>query len=208
MPISWGQRSGHHFENWTFCLWFAPQSCENLNCASFNCSIPEATSSHVNLTFRVWKPTFIKVGFKVVTHGCFFLGITNLTDGQTGKQQTFEGDFSYRASFPICTCWWTVRWGSETRSCLNWAAVTGPEVYVFLSYMLVLSFNTCVRACGHLLYMYVCANQAKIPVSKETLGGIPIWIIILSILIGLLILALVIFALWKVRLCFKCSNTL
>lgn len=39
----------------------------------------------------------------------------------------------------------------------------------------------------------------KIQVSKETLGGIPIWIIILSILFGLLILALVIFVLWKVH---------
>lgn len=44
------------------------------------------------------------------------------------------------------------------------------------------------------------ANQVKIQVSKETLGGIPIWIIIISILIGLLILALVIFVLWKVML--------
>lgn len=51
----------------------------------------------------------------------------------------------------------------------------------------------------HSLYsMYVCANQVKIQVSKESLGGIPIWIIIISVLIGLLILALVIFALWKV----------
>lgn len=48
------------------------------------------------------------------------------------------------------------------------------------------------------MHMCVCANQVKIQVSKETLGGIPIWIIILSILAGLLILALVIFALWKV----------
>lgn len=49
----------------------------------------------------------------------------------------------------------------------------------------------------------LCSNQVKIQVSKETLGGIPIWIIIISILIGLLILALVIFALWKVILQFK-----
>lgn len=55
-------------------------------------------------------------------------------------------------------------------------------MYVYISYM----------------FVYVCANQVKIQVSKETLGGIPIWIIIISILIGLLILALVIFALWKV----------
>lgn len=57
-----------------------------------------------------------------------------------------------------------------------------------------------VCVCKH-VYIYslhVCVNQVKIQVSKETLGGIPIWIIIISILIGLLILALVIFALWKV----------
>lgn len=47
--------------------------------------------------------------------------------------------------------------------------------------------------------MRVCYEQVKIQVSKESLGGIPIWIIILSILIGLLILAIVIFALWKVH---------
>ncbi|XP_037608063.1 integrin alpha-1 isoform X2 [Sebastes umbrosus] len=39
-------------------------SCENLGCASFTCSIPEATISQVNVTFRVWKPTFIKVGLR------------------------------------------------------------------------------------------------------------------------------------------------
>lgn len=46
----------------------------------------------------------------------------------------------------------------------------------------------------------VCVQQVTIQVSKETLGGIPIWIIIISILIGILILALVIFLLWKVNL--------
>lgn len=46
----------------------------------------------------------------------------------------------------------------------------------------------------------VCVCQFTIQVSKETLGGIPIWIIIISILIGILILALVIFILWKVNL--------
>ncbi|KAI4875226.1 hypothetical protein NFI96_010697, partial [Prochilodus magdalenae] len=40
-------------------------------------------------------------------------------------------------------------------------------------------------------------RELKVYVSKESRGGIPLWIIILSILIGLLILALVIFALWK-----------
>jgi len=54
------------------------------------------------------------------------------------------------------------------------------------------------RQCTFTL-LYPCADQVKIQVSKETSGGIPIWIIIMSILIGLLILALVIFALWKVK---------
>ncbi|KAM3838153.1 integrin alpha-1, partial [Diretmus argenteus] len=34
--------------------------CEDHPCASFDCSIPEAKLSQVNVTFRVWKPTFIK----------------------------------------------------------------------------------------------------------------------------------------------------
>uniref|UniRef100_A0A7N6FKN3 VWFA domain-containing protein n=1 Tax=Anabas testudineus TaxID=64144 RepID=A0A7N6FKN3_ANATE len=80
---------------------YAPvlQSCETLPCASFTCTLSEAKISEVNVTFKVWKPTFTKV---------------------------------------------------------------------------------------------------TIQISKESLGGIPIWVIIISILIGLLILALVIFALWKV----------
>uniref|UniRef100_A0A8D3DJB7 VWFA domain-containing protein n=1 Tax=Scophthalmus maximus TaxID=52904 RepID=A0A8D3DJB7_SCOMX len=83
----------------------------------------------VNVTFRVWKPTFIKVDFKSL---CF-----------------------------VTTC--------------------------------LASFCPLV----------------KIQVSKEALGGIPIWVIIISILIGLLILALVIFALWKViSLSFKYHVTL
>lgn len=40
-------------------------------------------------------------------------------------------------------------------------------------------------------------REVKIQVIKDIRTGIPLWIIILSILIGLLILALVIFALWK-----------
>ncbi|XP_016337143.1 integrin alpha-1-like [Sinocyclocheilus anshuiensis] len=40
-------------------------------------------------------------------------------------------------------------------------------------------------------------REVKIQVTKDMRSGIPLWIIILSILIGLLILALVIFALWK-----------
>lgn len=45
---------------------------------------------------------------------------------------------------------------------------------------------------------YVAPLQVRVQISKEFQGGIPLWIIILSILIGLLILALVIFCLWKV----------
>ncbi|XP_077099170.1 integrin alpha-1 [Siphateles boraxobius] len=43
----------------------------------------------------------------------------------------------------------------------------------------------------------VRAREVRIQVTKDIRSGIPLWIIILSILIGLLILALVIFALWK-----------
>ncbi|KAK5851559.1 hypothetical protein PBY51_023105 [Eleginops maclovinus] len=102
--------------------------CENLHCASFRCSLPENTTSQVNVTFRVWKPTFIKGEFTSL----YMLVNATL---KSRKTDLFE-----------------------------------------------LSDNT---------------RSVKIQVSKESLGGIPIWIIILSILIGLLILALVIFALWK-----------
>ncbi|XP_054468070.1 integrin alpha-1 [Anoplopoma fimbria] len=105
-------------------------SCENLDCASFKCSIPEATVSHVNVTFRVWKPTFIKGEFS---------SLYMLVNATLGIKNTNLYELSS---------------SDRTRS-------------------------------------------VKIQVSKESLGGIPIWIIIISILIGLLILALVIFALWK-----------
>ncbi|XP_070845853.1 integrin alpha-1 [Chaetodon trifascialis] len=105
-------------------------SCENLYCASFSCSIPEAALSQVNVTFRVWKPTFIK------------------------------GEFSSLYMLVNATL-----------------GIRNTDLFVLSS-----SDRT---------------RSVKIQVSKETLGGIPIWIIIISILIGLLILALVIFALWK-----------
>lgn len=46
------------------CVWFAWQSCQNLHCASFSCLVPETpiNATSINVTFRVWKPTFIKVG--------------------------------------------------------------------------------------------------------------------------------------------------
>lgn len=105
-------------------------SCENLNCASFTCIIPEAKINQVNVTFRVWKPTFIKAEFTSLYM------LVNAT--------------------------------LETKN---------TDLFILSS-----SDNT---------------RSVKIQVSKETLGGIPVWIIIISILIGLLILALVIFALWK-----------
>ncbi|XP_059214364.1 integrin alpha-1 [Centropristis striata] len=114
-------------------------SCENLDCAIFSCSIPEAHISQVNVTFRVWKPTFIKGEFSSLHM------LVNATLG-IRKTDLFELNSSDR-----------------TRS-------------------------------------------VKIQVSKESLGGIPIWIIIISILIGLLILALVIFVLWKMGF-FKRKST-
>uniref|UniRef100_A0A3Q2YE76 Integrin subunit alpha 1 n=1 Tax=Hippocampus comes TaxID=109280 RepID=A0A3Q2YE76_HIPCM len=105
-------------------------SCENLPCASFKCFIPEAKVSQVNVSFRVWKPTFIKADFS---------SLHMLVNGTLASRNT--------------------------------------DLFV-----LIPSDST---------------RTVKIQVSKESLGGIPIWIIIISILIGLLILALVIFALWK-----------
>ncbi|KAK7896496.1 hypothetical protein WMY93_021821 [Mugilogobius chulae] len=105
-------------------------SCENLPCASFVCTIPEAKNSQVNVTFRVWKPTFIVAEF------------SNLHMFVTATLEVKNTDLFILSN------------SSRTRS-------------------------------------------MKVQISKETLGGIPFWIIIISILIGLLILALVIFILWK-----------
>uniref|UniRef100_UPI0037E79BC9 integrin alpha-1 n=1 Tax=Semicossyphus pulcher TaxID=241346 RepID=UPI0037E79BC9 len=105
-------------------------SCESHHCASFTCLIPEATVGQVNVTFRVWKPTFIKGEFSSL----HMLVSATL---ETENTDLYELSSSHRS------------------------------------------------------------RSVKVQVSKETSGGIPIWIIIISILIGLLILALVIFALWK-----------
>lgn len=105
-------------------------SCENLACASFVCTIPEAKTSQVNVTFRVWKPTFIKAEFSSLHM------LVNAT-----------------------------------------LEIKNTDLFVLSS-----SSRT---------------RSVKVQISKETLGGIPFWIIIISILIGLLILALVIFILWK-----------
>ncbi|XP_034047939.1 integrin alpha-1 [Thalassophryne amazonica] len=105
-------------------------SCETIPCATFSCFIAEAKISQVNLTFRLWKPTFVKAEFS----------------------------------------------------------------------SLHMEVNATLKTHNTNLFVLSSTDQTrtvKIQVSKESLGGIPIWVIIISILIGLLILALVIFALWK-----------
>ncbi|XP_035247107.1 integrin alpha-1 isoform X1 [Anguilla anguilla] len=104
--------------------------CKDLKCVSFSCTIVPATSSQINITFRVWKPTFVKAEFSTL---------------QMIVRATLENKDPQL---------FTMSKGNEAR-------------------------------------------EIKIQISKESLGGIPLWIIIVSILIGLLILALVIFALWK-----------
>ncbi|XP_036384875.1 integrin alpha-1 [Megalops cyprinoides] len=104
--------------------------CKNFPCDSFHCTIEPEISTQINVTFRVWKPTFIRADF------------SSLYMTVTATLENMEPD------------------------------------------LFVMSKDNEVR-------------EIKIPVSKESLGGIPLWIIIVSILIGLLILALVIFALWK-----------
>ncbi|KAG9353743.1 hypothetical protein JZ751_011865 [Albula glossodonta] len=37
--------------------------CQNLKCNSFSCTIEPADFSQINVTFRVWKPTFVKAEF-------------------------------------------------------------------------------------------------------------------------------------------------
>ncbi|XP_043999977.1 integrin alpha-1 [Gambusia affinis] len=104
--------------------------CGQTQCDSFSCFIPETNKSQVNVTFKVWKPTFI------------------------------ESEFS------------------SLKMMVN-ATLTFKQSHLF-----ELGSNAKNR-------------NVTIPISKETVGGIPIWIIILSILIGLLILALIIFIFWK-----------
>ena len=43
------------------CVSSSLQGCKDHPCESFDCSIPHVNNSQVNVTFRVWKPTFIKV---------------------------------------------------------------------------------------------------------------------------------------------------
>ncbi|CAG5867774.1 unnamed protein product [Menidia menidia] len=111
-------------------LGFYVLQCGATDCASFRCLISEANTSQVNVTFRVWKPTFIK------------------------------GEFS------------------------SLSMMVNATLNIENAHLFELGSNERPRS-------------VRIQVSKQTVGGIPIWIIILSILIGLLILALVIFILWR-----------
>uniref|UniRef100_A0A6Q2XR40 VWFA domain-containing protein n=1 Tax=Esox lucius TaxID=8010 RepID=A0A6Q2XR40_ESOLU len=105
--------------------------CKNNPCNSFECAVPHVNNSQVNITFRVWKPTFIKAEF------------SNLYMTVHATLKNLKDD------------------------------------------LFLLNANDITR-------------EVKVQVSKEALGGIPWWIILISILIGLLILSLVIFGLWKV----------
>ncbi|XP_062410339.1 integrin alpha-1 [Sardina pilchardus] len=105
-------------------------TCGHLACASFSCFLPSADMNQVNVSLRVWKPTFVRAEYSSMS----------MTVNGTLKNQNTE--------------------------------------------LFVLNENSITR-------------EAKVQISKESLGGIPLWIIILAILLGLLLLALVIFALWK-----------
>uniref|UniRef100_W5U6W8 Integrin alpha-1 n=1 Tax=Ictalurus punctatus TaxID=7998 RepID=W5U6W8_ICTPU len=99
-------------------------------CTSFRCDIPPARFNQINVTFRVWKQTFIL------------------------------GEFS--------SLFLTVHAKLENKGMDFFQLSKRDE-----------------------------SREVSVQISKESRGGIPLWIIILSILIGLLILALVIFCLWK-----------
>ncbi|KAK2823692.1 hypothetical protein Q7C36_020292 [Tachysurus vachellii] len=99
-------------------------------CTWFSCAIPPATFNQINVTFRVWKQTFI--------YGEF----TSLSLTVQAKLENKDKTF-----FQL----------SQTDK----------------------------------------NREVNVQILKESRSGIPLWIIILSILIGLLILALVIFCLWK-----------
>ncbi|XP_030599047.1 integrin alpha-1 [Archocentrus centrarchus] len=104
----------------------------NTKFESFRCTISGGIkTAQVNVTFRLWKPTFIESEFS----GLYLMVNATL------NIKEMEGIFQVSSK-------------DRTRS-------------------------------------------IKIQVSKDTVKGIPFWIIIVSILIGLLILALVIFILWK-----------
>ncbi|KAF7700864.1 integrin alpha-1 [Silurus meridionalis] len=99
-------------------------------CTSFSCYIPSERFNQINVTFRVWKQTFIQGEFSSL----FLMVHAKLESKDKALFDISQNDKS---------------------------------------------------------------REVHVQISKESRSGIPLWIIILSILIGLLILALVIFCLWK-----------
>lgn len=118
----------------------------------------------------------------------------------------------YRQSSPVWKWLCMLHWSTRTHLSLFWVTPMKKEMWVNASNSSVSVDFIAVIHCdfswqsniGHPNHIFFLCPKVKIQVSKDTLGGIPLWIIIVSILIGLLILALVIFVLWKV--CWKVQN--
>ncbi|XP_072272789.1 integrin alpha-1 [Pyxicephalus adspersus] len=104
--------------------------CKRMKCSSFNCTVEPSDTTHINVSLRIWKATFIKASIHSL----------NLV--------------------------------------LNAALKSENEVLILRSE----SEN----------------YETMIKLSKELEHGkVPIWVIPLGIIIGLLLLALIIFAMWK-----------
>ncbi|CAI9544697.1 unnamed protein product, partial [Staurois parvus] len=104
--------------------------CKRMKCSSFNCTIDPSDSTHINVSLRIWKATFIKASI----------------------------------------------------------------------YSLNLVLNAALKSENEIVILRRDSEnyETMIKLSKELeYGKVPIWVIPLSIIIGLLILALIIFAMWK-----------
>ncbi|XP_073478398.1 LOW QUALITY PROTEIN: integrin alpha-1 [Aquarana catesbeiana] len=104
--------------------------CKRMKCSSFNCTVEPSDSTHINISLRIWKSTFIKASIHSL----------NLV--------------------------------------LNAALKSENEVLILRKDSE--NYETMIKLSKELEY-----------------GKVPIWVIPLSIIIGLLILALIIFAMWK-----------
>ncbi|KAM4707175.1 integrin alpha-1 [Discoglossus pictus] len=102
--------------------------CKRYQCSSFFCTVEPSDITHVNISLRIWKATFLKANI----------------------------------------------------------------------HSLNLVLNAKLKSENPMLVVNSEINQTMIKISKELEHGrVPIWVIPLSIIVGLLILALIIFALWK-----------
>ncbi|XP_077318886.1 integrin alpha-1 [Lithobates pipiens] len=104
--------------------------CKRMRCSSFNCTVEPSDSTHINISLRIWKSTFIKASIHSL----------NLV--------------------------------------LNAALKSENEVLILRKDSE--NYETMIKLSKELEY-----------------GKVPFWVIPLSIIIGLLILALIIFAMWK-----------